>query len=98
MIVIGLTLQEHLLNLRKVFHRFREVHLKLNPENCQLYQKEVRYLGHILSPEGITTDTEKLKGTWELPSPKNKHEIRSFLAYSRIADALVPVSPSLRNC
>jgi hypothetical protein len=51
MIVMGRTLQEHLLNLQEVFHRFREVRLKLNPENCQLYQKEVRYLGYIVSPK-----------------------------------------------
>jgi hypothetical protein len=51
-IIIGHTFQEHLLNLRKVFERFREAHLKLNPEKCQLLQKEVKYLGHIVSPEG----------------------------------------------
>jgi hypothetical protein len=54
--VIGRTFQEHLLNLRKVFQQFREACLKLNPEKCQLCQKEVRYLGHLVSPEGITTN------------------------------------------
>jgi hypothetical protein len=60
-IVIGRTFEEHLLNPRKVFQRFREACLKLNPEKCQLFQKDVRYLGHIVSPEGISTDPEKLK-------------------------------------
>jgi hypothetical protein len=78
-IVIGRTFQEHLFNLRKVFQLFREARLKLNPEKCQLLQKEVRYLGHIVSPEGITTDPEKLKAVREWPTPRNKHEIRSFL-------------------
>jgi hypothetical protein len=57
-IVIGRTFLEHLLNLRKVFQEFRETHRKLNPENNQLFQKELRYVGHIVSPEGITTDPE----------------------------------------
>jgi hypothetical protein len=48
----------NLLNLWKVFERFREAHLKLNPEKCQLLQKEVKYLGHIVSPEGISTDPD----------------------------------------
>jgi hypothetical protein len=78
-IVIGRTFQEHLLNLRKVFERFREDRLKINPEKCQLVQKEVRYLGHIVSPEGLTTDPEKLKAVREWPTPRDKHEIRSFL-------------------
>jgi hypothetical protein len=78
-IVIGRTFQEHLLNLQKVFQWFREAHLKLNLEKCQLFQKEVRYLGHIVSPEGITTDPEKLEAVREWPTPRNKHEVRSFL-------------------
>jgi hypothetical protein len=78
-IIIGRTFQEHLLNLRKVFERFREARLKLNPGKCHLSQKEVKYLGHIVSTEGISTDNEKLKAVREWPTPKNKHEIGSFL-------------------
>jgi hypothetical protein len=72
-IVIGRMFQEHLLNLRRVFQRFREVRLKLNTEKCQLFQKEVRYLGHTVSFEGITTDADKLKAVQEWLTPKNKH-------------------------
>jgi hypothetical protein len=78
-IVIGRTLQEHLLNLWKVFQRFKKARLELNPEKCQLLQQEVWYFGHIVSPEVITTDPEKLKAVWEWPIPKNRHEIKSFL-------------------
>jgi hypothetical protein len=42
--VIGHFLQEQLDNLRKVFQRLREAHLKMNPEKYQLFQKEVLYL------------------------------------------------------
>jgi hypothetical protein len=52
---------------------------KLNPAKCQLFQKEVRYPGHTVSPEGITTDPEKLKAVREWPTPKNTRETRSFL-------------------
>jgi hypothetical protein len=57
---------------------FQEARLKLNLENCQLFQKEVQYLGNIVSPEEITTDPERLKAVREYPTPKNKHEIRRF--------------------
>jgi hypothetical protein len=91
MIVIGRTFQEHLLNLRKVLQWFREVCLKLNPEKCQLLRKGVRYLGHIVSPEGITTDPEKLKAMQEWPTPKNKHEIRNFLGLCMYYRQFIPV-------
>jgi hypothetical protein len=44
-------------------------------------QKDVRYLGHIVLPERITTDPEKLKAVWKWPTLKNNHEIRSFLGH-----------------
>jgi hypothetical protein len=62
-----------------VFQRFREARLKLNPEKCQLFRREVRYLGHIVSPKGISTDPEKLKAVQEWPTPQNEHDTRSFL-------------------
>jgi hypothetical protein len=71
--------------------------LKLNPEKCQLIQKEVRYLRHILLLERISTDPEKLRIVRELPTLKKEHEIRSILAYASITDGLLLVSPTLRN-
>jgi hypothetical protein len=64
--------QEHLLNLRKAS-------LKLNLEKCQIFQKEIWYLRHTVSPEGITTNPNKLKAVWEWPTPNNKHIIKIFL-------------------
>lgn len=78
-ILIGRTIEEHLLNLRTLFQHFREAHLKLKPENFQRFLKEVRYLGHIISLDRVTTESEKLKTVWDWSSPKNKYEIRSFL-------------------
>jgi hypothetical protein len=66
-------------NLQKVFQRFRGAHLKLNPDKCQLFQEEARYLGHIVSPEGVTIDPEKLKAVREWQTHRNKHELRSSL-------------------
>jgi hypothetical protein len=89
-IVIGRTFQEHLLNLRKVFQRFRDAHLKLIPEKCQ----------HIVSLEGITSDPGKLKAVREWPTP-NKHEIRSFLGlrtyYRRFISGLTNIAKPLSN-
>jgi hypothetical protein len=78
-IVVGRTFQEQLDNLRRVFQRLREAHLRLNPAKCQLFRNEVRYLGHIVSPSGVTTDPEKLEAVRSWPRPNDKSQLRSFL-------------------
>jgi hypothetical protein len=88
MIMIRRMFQEHLLNLRKVSQRFQEDCLKLNLEKCQLFQKEVQYLGHIVSPGGITTESDKLKAIREWLTPKNEHEIKTFWAFAHITNGL----------
>jgi hypothetical protein len=44
-----------------------------------IFPKEVRYLGHITSPEGWTTDPEKLEADKNWSSPTDKYQLRSFL-------------------
>ncbi|CAB4012519.1 Retrovirus-related Pol poly from transposon, partial [Paramuricea clavata] len=50
-IVHGRTFSEQLENLRKVFACLRKANLKLSPEKCNLFRREVKYLGHIISFE-----------------------------------------------
>jgi len=59
-IVIGHTLEEHKRNLREVFRRLKEANLRLNPEKCQFFKKELLYVGHRVTSEGIGTDREKV--------------------------------------
>ena len=60
-IVKGSTFQEHLNNLREVFTRLRAAGLKLSPKKCELFRKEVHFLGHIVSAEGIGLIPRKLR-------------------------------------
>ncbi|GBN25305.1 Retrovirus-related Pol polyprotein from transposon 297 [Araneus ventricosus] len=52
-IIVGRTFEEHLNNLRKVFQRLQKANLKLNPRKCRVFQKEVTYVGHVISAEGV---------------------------------------------
>jgi hypothetical protein len=46
---------------------------------CSFFQKEIHYLGHIISGEGVSVDLEKVKAIMEWPMPKNDHEVRRFM-------------------
>ncbi|GBN69688.1 Retrovirus-related Pol polyprotein from transposon 297 [Araneus ventricosus] len=78
-IIVGRTFQEHLDNIRKVFQRLQKANLKLSPKKCRFFRKEVSYLGHIISADGVKTDPEKTKAVVDWPRPETVHDLRSFL-------------------
>ena len=70
---------EHLNRLRTIFERFRRDNLKLKPSKCNLFQKEITYLAHDVSAEGIRPSKAGLKAVAEFPEPTNYTQIRAFL-------------------
>ena len=78
-IVYSKTLEEHKEHLKVVFEELRAHKLYVNAKKSEFFLQEIRYLGHIISKEGIQMDPEKLKVIDEWPIPKNIHEVRSFI-------------------
>ncbi|GFT10646.1 retrovirus-related Pol polyprotein from transposon 297 [Nephila pilipes] len=76
---VGKTFKEHLSNIRKVFQRLQKANLKLSPKKCKFFRKEVSYLVHVISSEGVKTNPEKIKAVVDWPHPETVHELRSFL-------------------
>jgi len=78
-VVIGKTFEQHLDNLKEVFQRFRQANLKLKPRKCHLFQKRVKFLGHVVSHEGVEVDEDKVAVVKAWQFPRNISELRSFL-------------------
>ena len=78
-IVSGHSFQDQLTNLRLVFKKLQSAHLKLSPKKCELFQKEVKYLGHIVSANGVSTDPQKAEAIRFWPEPTSCSDVRSFL-------------------
>ena len=60
-LVFGKTREEHLVRLRKVLSKIKEAGLKIAPAKCQFFARDVKYLGHRLSANGISMDEDKIK-------------------------------------
>ncbi|XP_069155857.1 uncharacterized protein [Solanum lycopersicum] len=70
---------DHLTHLRKFFERLRRYNLKLNPAKCAFGVPAGKLLGFIVSRRGIELDPSKIKAIQELPPPKTRKEVMSFL-------------------
>ena len=78
-LVTGRTREEHITNLRAVLQRIREHGLRLKESKCQFFTKELEFLGHNISPQGVKPTNSRVKSIVEAPAPTNKQELQSFL-------------------
>ena len=69
----------HLNDLQEVFTRLQKANLKLSPEKCTFAAKTIKFLGHIISKNGISVNPEKTKALVTYPVPKQSKDVRSFL-------------------
>ena len=89
-IVFSQTPEEHVHRLKAVFNKLRAASLKLKPSKCDLFRKEIKYLGHVVSNEGVSTDPDKIKSATEWPQPTTVTEVRSFLGFVSYYRRFIP--------
>lgn len=71
-IVMGCTFVEELEQLKEMFEPLARAGLQLKPKECFLFQKQVSYLGHVVTEEGIAVKPEKVRQvcTWPITEIK----------------------------
>ncbi|KAG1463919.1 hypothetical protein G6F56_005189 [Rhizopus delemar] len=77
--VYSLTHQEHLQHLEQVFQCIRIANLKLNPEKCFFFKDHLKFLGYIVTKEGLQTDPGKIQKIIDYPQPRTLKQVRGFL-------------------
>ena len=78
-IVWGNSRFEHDNRLQQVLKSISKAGLKLNKEKCIFGESQVKFLGHIVSSDGIKADPAKLSAVRDMPIPENKKSLQSFL-------------------
>ena len=87
-IIYSKSFDEYAEHVRKVLKRLKEDGIKLKVEKCDLFKREVVYLGRIVSEEGYRVDPESTKALLKLCDyvPKTVCEVRhltGLLGYYR---------------
>jgi len=100
-IVFADSFEQQLQRLDEVISRLSEAGLKLSPRKCHFFQSSVKFLGHIVSSEGIATDPDKTKVVTNWPTPSNVQQVRSFLGtcsyYRRFIDQFADIASPLHK-
>jgi hypothetical protein len=82
--------KRHEEHLRIMQTRLREHKLYAKFSKCDFWLKEVQFLGHILSENGISVDPSKIQQVMEWKAPTSVSEIRSFLGLARYYCRFIP--------
>lgn len=89
-IVGGKHLKEHDENLQKVLDRARKVRLRLNPQKCRFQLKEVSYVGHVFTEQGLKSDPAKIQAITDIPPPQDKAALQRFLGMINYLGKFIP--------
>ena len=81
-IVLAAIPKKHLERLQVVLIKLRGVGLKLKPKKCKFFKKEIVYLGHVVSQDGVWMGEHKTKAVRKWPVPHTVMEVRSFLGFA----------------
>lgn len=101
-IIFSTSLQEHVQRLKLVFERLRQSKFKIQLDKSEFLHKEIAYLGHKVTENGITPNPDKIEAVKNFPVPKTPKEIKAFLGlagyYRRFIKDFAKISKPLTSC
>lgn len=68
-----------MLHLDHVLNVLQEHRFLVNQKKCSFRSKEVEYLGHVISENGVAVDPKKIKSVVEWSTPHNVRGVMDFL-------------------
>jgi hypothetical protein len=95
----------HRQHVLEVLTRLRKFGLYARADKCEFDRHSVEYLGYILSPDGLTMSSDKVKAIQEWPEPRKVKDIQSFLGFANFyrrfihnySDIVIPLTRLTRK-
>jgi hypothetical protein len=77
-LIYSKTWDEHLAHLEAVLDIMKTQSLYAKESKCEFGMREILYLGHIISGQGVQVHQEKIRAIVDWPTPKNLMKLRGF--------------------
>ena len=92
---------QHLNDLRQVLQRLRDSGLMVNRKKCVFGASSMKYLGHVISGDGLHTDPDKVDAIVQYPTPDSPKRLERFLGtvtwYSKFVPNLADIAAPLNR-
>jgi len=81
-VIYSKNFDDHVRHLEETLHLIEQAGFKLNLNKCQFGVQELKLLGFVVSPNGVTPDPDKTASIASMAAPRNVREVRRFLGAS----------------
>ena len=81
LVIYSDTIDDHMRHLRTVINILCKEKFYLSEHKMQLFQKELKILGHIVDNQGIRMDSHKVESIRQWKVPTNKDLLQGFLGF-----------------
>ena len=95
-LIFSQNLEEHVEHIQQVLHRIADCGLKLKPSKCHFAWREVEFLGHLLTAEGLKPNAAWVEAVAFYPVPANVRMSASSWGWHRTTEDLSHVLPRLQ--
>ena len=75
-------MKDHDRNFKALLERCLQRNIKLNAEKMKFKVPELKYVGHVISEEGLKPDPKKVEAVIRMPPPEDKQQLRRFMGSS----------------
>jgi hypothetical protein len=70
--------EEHLGHTNFIFNNLTTAGFTVNTLKCKFCQLQINFLGHVVGPEAISADLQRISMKLSSPSPRNRNRLDSF--------------------
>lgn len=89
-ILWGKTKDEHDIILKKVLDIARQNNVKFNLTKCKFGVSQIMFMGHVITADGISIDSDRVKAIREFPEPKCKKDLQRLLGVVNYLSKYIP--------
>ena len=82
--------EQHKEDVETVVRKLAENGLKISPSKCEFFKDKIEFLGHVITPEGLKPQTNKVDSIRNFPLPTTVKGLRRYVGMVNFYHTFVP--------
>jgi len=89
-LILSDTFEEHMKHIQLALDRIKKYNIKLRMDKCYWAVQKLEYLGHVISPEGITPNKKRIENILKFKTPRTRKQLQKFIGMINYLAKFIP--------